>query len=227
MISAIVLLVIIFIFIAVFILERYNGASYFDAPLHKISTSGKKCIALTFDDGPDDFTHEIVNLLGKFNIKASFFLVGKHMSKHHELIQFLIHHGHTIGNHTFSHKNLAQLKISEIIKEISMFDDECKKLSLNCPKIMRPPFGYKGYKLALALLILKKKLVMWSNNCKSQYFLRYDPETLIQEAISSIKPGDIILFHGAFAPNRLVYISALECIIVQLLNKGYEFKPIQ
>ena len=80
----------------------------------------KKMIALTFDDGPDeDFTPQILDILKKYNAKATFFVVGQKVGWNPEIVKRAYKEGHEIGNHTFTHINICKSTNEQIINEIN------------------------------------------------------------------------------------------------------------
>ena len=102
----------------------------------------KKEVALTFDDGPTEFTPLFLELLKENNIKATFFCIGKQIEKFPEIFQQIIADGHTIANHTYSHSNkTGMLSTSQMQEEIEKCDDIIKIFGQIKTKLYRPPFG--------------------------------------------------------------------------------------
>src|SRR4051794_16134260 len=112
----------------------------FGKTLHRLSDP--KQLALTFDDGPNDpHTLNLLDVLAKHDVKATFFLIGRHVAAKPEIARRIASEGHAIGNHTFSHPNLAFCSGQRIRQELS----ECKKVLQETvgdhSNLFRPPFG--------------------------------------------------------------------------------------
>lgn len=119
----------------------------------------KKEIAITFDDGPSEETKEILKILKKYNVRATFFIVGKMIKGRKNIIEKIKSDGHEFGNHTFSHKRLWFKTKKFIEKDITMCDDELNKLGVTTNL-----FRFPGLKFGLNSLTvcekLNKKIIM-------------------------------------------------------------------
>ena len=103
---------------------------------------GNKSVVLTFDDGPHpSTTPHILDILKKRHLRAAFFVLGLQANKYPDIIKRMHDEGHIIGNHTYGHKNLTQLKPAQIKKEIESTNDLIEKITGERPKFMRPPYG--------------------------------------------------------------------------------------
>ena len=101
----------------------------------------EKLIALTFDDGPDkDFTPQVLDILKKYDIKATFFVVGENVGWNPEILKREYEEGHAIGNHTYTHINVAKRDYSEVDKEINKTQETIKKVIGKEPSLFRPPY---------------------------------------------------------------------------------------
>ena len=111
-----------------------------------------KEVALTFDDGPTEFTPKFLDILKEKNIKATFFCIGKQIEKYPEIFQRIIAEGHTIGNHTYSHSNnTGFLSTSKMIEEIQKCDEVMLKIGNSKTDLYRPPFGVTNPNSAKAI----------------------------------------------------------------------------
>jgi len=175
-------------------------------------------IYLTFDDGPNpDVTPWVLDLLKQFDIKATFFLVGRNVQEYPELLDRIISEGHQIGNHTMNHECGTKTSLHSYISSVSKVDTHIKS------DLFRPPYGKVTSNQFKKLIESGRKIVFWS-------WLSYDfdknisPQKIIQKA-SEIKGGDILVFHDskkAF-PNLK---NSLAEIIEQLIGRGFEFKTL-
>lgn len=178
----------------------------------------KPTVFLTFDDGPTpELTSWILDVLGEFNAKATFFCVGSNALKHPELIVRIKDERHTIGNHTMNHVNGWNTTVDEYIHEVNEAD---KILST---KLFRPPYG-KMKPQQYNKLKKEYKIVMWS-------FLTYDflPQLdmncVFEKYMKSYKSGDIIVLH-----DNIKSESQIKILLPQFLkwgkNNGISFNSI-
>ena len=99
-------------------------------------------IALTFDDGPNPaFTPRLLEILDRHNIKATFFLVGKYAGDQPAVTRLIADSGHTIGNHTWSHPNLARTASKKVREELRTTSDILQQIIGKPIRYFRPPFG--------------------------------------------------------------------------------------
>jgi len=185
-----------------------------------------KIVALTYDDGPHPiFTPEILRVLDKYNVKATFFMIGSRMEQYPWLVREVIARGHAIGNHTYSHP--PDLKFSpsgQIDFEIEKCEDVIRQLCWMSPRLFRPPKGLLSNDL-LALASSKGYVtVLWtvcaySHNAPA-------PEAMAKRVISRVQPGAIILAHDGMYPMRWRDVAATPLIIEGLLKQGYRFVTV-
>jgi len=175
-----------------------------------------KKIWLTFDDGPTPkITPWILSVLKKENVKATFFLVGEQIEEFPELVGAIIKDGHTIANHSYSHKNGWFTNKEKYLVDI----ENCQVLMPN-NKLFRPPYG-KITKAQIAGLKEKYKIILWD-------VLSYDfkqntsPKKVQENIIQNTTSGSIIVMHN----NQMSFKNLepiLEKTIQQLKTKGYNF----
>ena len=173
-------------------------------------------IWLTFDDGPTpEVTPWILSVLKKENVKATFFLVGQQIEEFPELVGAIIKEGHTIANHSYSHKNGWLTNKEKYLEDI----ENCQALMPN-NKLFRPPYG-KITKAQIAVLKEKYKIILWD-------VLSYDfkqntsPKKVQENIIQNTTSGSIIVMHN----NQMSFKNLepiLEKTIQQLRAKGYNF----
>jgi peptidoglycan/xylan/chitin deacetylase (PgdA/CDA1 family) len=150
--------------------------------------SGKK-VFLTFDDGPTgEVTPWILEVLERYQVKATFFCVGENVENHPELYQSLLDKGHHTGNHTYSHMNLKDVSIPTYLADVK----KCNHLVNS--RLFRPPYGRIRPRVAKKLKRLGYKLVLWT-------VLSYDFDTglspgfILNKIVKQTRPGSIIVFH--------------------------------
>ncbi|NLG82958.1 MAG: delta-lactam-biosynthetic de-N-acetylase [Bacilli bacterium] len=199
------------------IIKRHN-AYYMD------DNTSKK-LYLTFDAGYENGnTPKILDVLKKYNVPATFFLVGDYLKKEEALVKRMVKEGHIVGNHTWSHPDLTKLDKEAYKEELQKFEDYYQKLTGKKPlKILRPPAGtFSDRSLAIADE-LGYYTIFWSVAYKDWEVDKVRGwEYAYNSVMRRIHPGAIILLHSVSKDNA----DALERIIVDLQNQGYEFAPI-
>lgn len=184
----------------------------------------EKLIALTFDDGPHPKeTHQILDVLDKYNVKATFFVVGKHANWYSEPLKRAAKEGHEIGNHTFSHPDISNLSTDDIKGEIKECEDTLIKLTGIKPTLFRPPYGsYSRDKLAEIAKESGYKIILWTTIDAKDW--KNPPSSQISDTIvNKVQNGDIILLHDYGTKNT---VEALDRIIPTMMKKGYKFVTV-
>jgi len=151
-------------------------------------------VALTFDDGPDpELTPQILELLKKYNAKATFFCIGSKIIGNEDLLRQLHHEGHSVGNHTYEHSIWFPIwAVSKMKQSIIKTDEIIEHVIGEKPKLFRPPFGVLNNLIAVAIKGLKKKCVGWTIRTKDTC---RTPEEVMRLIKAKIRPGSIVLFH--------------------------------
>lgn len=179
----------------------------------------EKAVYLTFDDGPiPAITPWVVDLLGEYDIKATFFMVGDNVSKHHQEYMYVVDNGHKVGNHTFNHLKGIFIDTDRYIENVDKAD---KLIHSN---LFRPPHGLLNHKL-YKKLSKNHKIVMW-DLVTCDYSYRMKGEDVFENIKRYTRNGSIITFHDSLrAEANLKY--ALPRSIEWLLEQGYSFKVFE
>ncbi len=180
--------------------------------------NNKNKVFLTFDDGPTDtITNEILKILDSFNVKATFFCIGRNAGRLTDVYDKIINAGNIVGNHSYSHLNGWKVKYQEYINDINLSKTLIKS------KLFRPPYG-KIRPKQLRTLKNHFKLIMWDvlSGDYNQKLLPYD---VYSNVINNVKSGSIIVFHDSEkAKKNMIY--ALPKSIEFLLKKDFVFDVI-
>lgn len=179
----------------------------------------RKKIALTFDDGPNpNCTEKFLNLLHNYQIKATFFLIGENMEKYPHIVKKIIADGHLLGNHTYTHKNLCEISIGELIKELDRTQNIIRQISGRNSRYFRPPYGKFSFIMFLYCIHKHFSTVLWSLD--SRDFEQSGVNHIVDNVIGNeIKGGDILLFHD----DNEYTLEALPVIINDLKAKAFDF----
>lgn len=184
----------------------------------------QKVVALTYDDGPNPpYTNQLLEILQRHQIKATFFVVGKAIEKHPETVQLLLSKGHELGNHSYSHKPLLFKKPGIIWSEIEKTDQILRQLGVKREIHFRAPYGRKLIALPYFLAKLRKKNILWDIDSKD--YQASNPEDIENFVLERVHPGSIILMHDG-GGDRSRTVVATERLIEKLKEKGYRFKTV-
>ena len=174
-------------------------------------------ISLTFDDGPHPIlTPKILDILKKYQVKATFFLVGENVVNYPNVVERILLEGHELGNHTYTHDKIDLSEIEACEKAIYELTDYKTKL-------FRPPEGFVNQSIKNASSNLGYDIILW--NIDTRDWAHTPPEQICTKVIDSITAGSIILMHdyiGYCSPTP----EALEKFIPLVLELGYQFVPI-
>jgi chitin deacetylase len=199
--------------------SRFQGAIIQKAKL----TKGEKVIALTFDDGPwVESTAQVLDILKKNNIKATFFVVGQNLKTHPELGKRIVAEGHVIGNHTWHHW-YHYFNPQAAAFEIDSTTDLIYQLTGAKTTLFRPPGGILHNGLFAYAKNRNYSIIMWSAD--SIDYSRPAVPRLIRNVMKDSKPGGIVLMHDG-GGNRSRTVQALPQIISNLKKQGYRFVTI-
>ena len=196
--------------------------SYAERPFKEaIIDEGEKKIALTFDDGPNPrYTDMILDILSEYNIKATFFVIGKNAELYPEPLSRASQEGHEIGNHTYSHPHMKRLSREETEREILSCQERLYGTFGVMSSLFRPPEGFLGQFCEDITNNIGLKTVLWSIDTRDW---EAKPANKIVSGIKeSIKSGKVLLFHD-YVSGKNTTIPALREILPYLLSSGYEF----
>ncbi len=180
--------------------------------------NAKKTLYITFDDGPDPITTDkVLDLLNKYNAKATFFCLGKKAESNKYLLQKIIDNGHAVGNHGYEHLDAFKTKSRLWMKNLS------EASSVSNYLLFRPPYGH--IRPSQICKVRKKyKLIFW-------YVLTYDfkldftVKNVKKIIKNKVRDGSVIVFHeNVYAATRM--IPALEFLLKYYSRRGYSFNRI-
>ena len=200
-----------------------TGKAFANDMVYSSSVSDTNKIAITFDDGPHPRnTKRILDILEKYQVKATFFVIGINVKNYPETLSKVIENGHEIGNHTYSHQILKNKEKDVICKEIIDTEKEISKRNTTT-KILRPPCGLYDSNLIDFAKQNGYKIVLW--NIDTNDWAHTSESDMISHVMSSVKGGDIILFHDYISGENNTP-DALDVIIPRLQAQGYEFVTV-
>ena len=182
-----------------------------------------KLIALTFDDGPwPGYTAQILEILKKNDVKATFFVVGQVLKSYPDLGKRIVADGHTIGNHTWHHwYHFFNPQAASL--EIHRTTDLIYQTTGTKTTLFRPPGGMLHNGLSAYAKGKNYTVVMWSAD--SMDYARPSAPTLVNRVMKQASPGGIVLLHDGGGPRKNT-VAALPTIISNLKKQGYRFVTI-
>ncbi|MBK3496169.1 polysaccharide deacetylase family protein [Viridibacillus sp. YIM B01967] len=216
----------ILVFYAGFSNASDKGRRYYEESgqmLWDINTD-EKIIALTFDDGPHPrYTEQILDLLTKHKVKATFFVIGENAEKQPELVLREYNEGHELANHTYTHTYNQSVNVLE--KELKKTNDLIHKITGFYPVLFRPVGGQYDDNMINVAVKNGYKVVIWSWHQDTEDWKSPGVNKIVKKVLNNTKPGDVILFHDG-GGNRTQTIKALDKILPELQKQGYKFVTI-
>jgi peptidoglycan/xylan/chitin deacetylase (PgdA/CDA1 family) len=180
-----------------------------------------KTVALTFDDGPTDTTEQILAILQKENVQATFFLIGKNIDGKEHVVRRMYAEGHAIGNHSFNHGfNFDWQSAASMAKEIQQTNKAIEAITHANTTIFRPPYGVTNPNVARAVKRCAVQSIGW--NIRSMDTIAKSEEELLQNILKQLKPNAIILLHDR-CPITLKILPRLIC---EIKKQGYVFATL-
>lgn len=191
----------------------------------RVETS-EKVVALTFDDGPlPGKTEEIVSILDRNNVKATFYLIGNEVEKYPEQTRHIINAGHELGNHSYSHFPMVFVSHTFIKNDIEKTDALFRTLGYSEPTTFRPPYGDKFILLPKYLSENNRTTITWDIAPDNEKHISNNAESIKTYTAARIQPGSIIILHPMYK-HRHASLLAVEPIIKDLKAKGYKFVTV-
>ncbi|TMV07402.1 polysaccharide deacetylase family protein [Paenibacillus thermoaerophilus] len=187
----------------------------------------KRQLALTFDDGPDRrFTPQVLEVLKKHGVKATFFMIGSRVQAHSDVAKRVADEGHVIGNHTFWHPKLYSESLDRLRWEATETDRVIEEAVGYKPKLFRAPYGGLTDEILQELGRMKYNVIGWSVD--SLDWKQIPAETCIANVMKDVSPGGIVLMHsgGHWTEDLSGMVEALDRLIPMLRQDGYQFVTI-
>ncbi|WP_027415902.1 polysaccharide deacetylase family protein [Aneurinibacillus terranovensis] len=180
-----------------------------------------KTVYLTFDDGPNERTKEMVAVLDKYGVKATFFWIGENIKDDIvPVAKQMVAEGHVIGTHTMHHTSMAHKSLQEqeaIINQTTSFISQ----KIGAPIVyFRPPYGAVDKNTRIASQDTKQSLIYWEVDSEDWKY-PHNPQKILSNIESEVKPNAIILMH-----EKAWTLELIPKVISILKNKGYELAPL-
>ena len=181
----------------------------------------QKMLSISFDAawGNED-TQQLIDILGKYDIKATFFVVGDWVDKYPESVKALHDAGHEVMNHSNHHDHFSKLSREEIVADVNACNDKIETVTGVRPTLIRPPYGEYDDNVISAIRSAGMEPIQW--DVDSLDWKEIPASEITQRVTSRVQPGSIVLFHNAAKHTP----EALPGLIEAILQQGYTFVPI-
>ncbi|SNS86246.1 Peptidoglycan/xylan/chitin deacetylase, PgdA/CDA1 family [Streptosporangium subroseum] len=189
-------------------------------PARPVNCRQIKCVALTFDDGPGPYTGLLLDILVKYQARATFFVLGRMVAvDHRDSLYRMVAEGHEVGNHTWDHLDLTGLPEAEIIHQLRRTQEIVRHAIGFEMTLMRPPYGSTNTRVTdvsrregLAQVLWNVDTVDWRDRRAS----------IVTERAADVEPGSIVLMHDIYPST----VMAVPRLLNELTAKGYTFVTI-
>jgi len=181
----------------------------------------QKMLSISFDAawGNED-TQQLIDIMGQYNIKATFFVVGDWVDRYPESVKALHDAGHEIMNHSNTHAHLPQLSAQQIIDDLNACNDKIEAVTGVRPTLIRLPYGDYDDNSIRTIRSMGMEPIQW--DVDSLDWKDLSAADITKRVTSKVCPGSIVLFHNAAKHTPEALPGIIEC----LLQEGYTFVPI-
>ena len=189
--------------------------------------STRKALALTLDDGPSESTIDVLHLLERFGVRATFFQCGHHVRRLPRVAMRVAAEGHELGNHSDSHPSLVFRSPQFIYDQLERAQTLIVDTTGIAPTLFRAPYGVRWFGLAEAQKRLNLMGVMWTTIARDW---KLPAQSIADYVTPRVQPGSILCFHDGrqllHHPDIASTLGALEILIPKWLSEGYEVTTV-
>lgn len=215
--------------LSLFVLAMVNPTLQVFGPVVSDVRVDQPVIALTFDDGPSPYTAQVLDILDRYQVKATFFVIGQNVERHPDLARRIVAEGHVIGNHTYSHPLWGAVETpGRMAHELDAAAAVIQETTGVTPTLFRPPHGWRSPWMISLAHRKGYQVVTWS--ISPDDWRQPPPEVIVRRVVSRARPGAIILLHDGLEtqqnPPVQNTVEALPRIIETLQAQGYRFVTI-
>jgi peptidoglycan-N-acetylglucosamine deacetylase len=203
-------------------IPAYSAPSYpLDRPLYYIDDASK-AIALTIDDGPDPvYTPQVLQVLHRYEVTATFSMIGLHVAAYPQLARTVAEAGHKICNHTWTHSDLVGMRVHRVHDELTRATDAIHAATGVHPVLFRAPYG--AWSAAVIKQCERLKMVPLDWSVDPRDWSLPGVRSIVRNIMTNTQPGSIILEHDG-GGNRSETVAALRIVLPRLLDEGYHFE---
>lgn len=189
-------------------------------PIYSVARDDKK-VAISFDAAwGADLTDDILKILEKYNVKTTFFVVGKWAEQYPDKVKALCDAGHEVENHSYDHPHLTAMSKDQAADDLNKCSDKIEEITGRRPTLLRAPYGDYNNTVIEAAGQCSMTTVQWSVD--SLDWKGISAEEIVNRVVPKVTSGSIVLFHNAGEHTP----EALPKVIEGLKSQGYEIVPI-
>jgi len=177
-------------------------------------------VALTFDDGPSEFTLPILDVLEQYGAVATFYVAGSRVANNSDIVLHAFNNGNEIASHAWSHRMLTRLSEGNIRTELENTNNAVEAVTGVPPSNMRPPYGSINGRVRKVTAEMGLPIIHWSLD-PADWRTR-NADTTYNRVMDTIKDRDIVLLHDLSAPTA----EAVRRIVPELINRGYQLVTV-
>lgn len=185
-----------------------------------VAQAPRKTVALTFDDGPSRYTPQVLDVLKRYKVKATFCTLGKNVGPYRATAKRIVREGHRLCNHSWDHPNFTTLSTSAARSQVTRTQKQMKAITGVTPQTFRFPYGASNSRTRAVVRGERLRILGWTVDTRD--WSRPGAKTIENRAVGNTRPGAVILLHDG-GGNRSQTVSALDDIIRRLQAKGYTF----
>jgi peptidoglycan-N-acetylglucosamine deacetylase len=188
--------------------------------LYRASWPGRRQAALTFDDGPSAYTGAVLDVLARKNARATFFVLGSQVGGRRATVARTHRAGHSVQNHTWSHKNLTRLNRYWQLVELKVTSDTIASVTGTRPACFRPPYGATSAGVRSNAASIGLRQVLW--NVDTNDYQRPSAATIVRRSLNLADGRPLVILLHDGGGNRSNTVAALPGIIDGLRARGYQ-----
>lgn len=199
-------------------------ARYFPDILWRIPSSSNIAY-FTFDDGPTPaVTGALLDILARFEVPASFFLLGLHAERDPGLVRAIVEAGHVVGNHTYSHLDPWKVSTDDLLGELEQTTAILEDLAQQPIRWMRPPYGHFTRPMRHWCQTRRQRLTMWDVG-SGDFLPSATQDQIERRLLKAVRPGSIIVLHDNVNASRITP-HALKNVLAHLCDEGWHFATL-
>jgi peptidoglycan/xylan/chitin deacetylase (PgdA/CDA1 family) len=191
-------------------------------PAGKRGLQGQRPLALTFDDGPSDLTPAYLEVLKRFEVRATFFVVGELCAARPELVSAIAADGHELSAHGYTHRRFPSLSRSELRRELTGTASLLPRRSGRCRPFVRPPHGAISLSSILTCANAGFTTVLWSHDSGDWCTTSDDDVCAAFDDERALEPGSIVLLHEG----QPWTLRALPRVLGKLREAGHDLVTV-
>ncbi|MEU4689407.1 polysaccharide deacetylase family protein [Actinoplanes sp. NPDC023714] len=179
-----------------------------------------RTVALTFDDGPSKYTPQILDILRRNDVKATFCMLGGNVGAYQRTAKRVVKEGHRLCNHSRNHPDFTTLSNSRARSQIVYTQNKIREVTGRSPKVFRFPYGSSNSRVRQVVRNRDLRILGWTVDTRD--WARPGAKVIADRAVRGTRPGGVILMHDG-GGNRTQTVAALDRTIKRLKAKGYTF----